>query len=147
MLRREGFTLLETLVVLVCVCTVALLAVSNVHQLGEAITMRSFIDRFKTTYAQYENKARVFKRDYVAKNQAGKWISFGTISGHESTILSVPSGMSVSVPAQELNITAERIDAATWTFNHHRLNQKIIVTVQLGWGRLLEAKATSVSTR
>jgi type II secretory pathway pseudopilin PulG len=147
-MHRPAFTLLEALIVVVCICGVALLAVPCVQQLGESITMRSFIDRFKTTYEQYENRARLLDRRYLAKNNiGGKQISFGTIGGHEQTILQVPSEMSVTVPAQELNITAKRIDPATWTFNHHQLNQKIVVTIQFGWGRLREEKATSISTR
>lgn len=143
--RKTAFTLAESLIVIGCVCLLALLAVPQLSTLGSQMTTRAVLDRFKAMYEKYENRARLTGQKYriVRKENADGSTSLCA----SEDCLTLPKTMTASVNGGIPWITEKNIVPCTWTFVDKAAKEEYSVTVQLGWGRLFEKKEKWVPPR
>ena len=142
---RKAFTLAESLIVVGCICLLALMAVPQLTILGNQMTTRAVLDRFKAMYEKYENRARLTRQAYriVRKENTD-----GSVSLCESNdCMMLPKTMTVSVNGGIPWITEKNIVPCTWTFIDKTAKEEYSVTVQLGWGRVFEKKEKWVYPR
>lgn len=135
-MKRSGFTLIETLLVLIITAMILSLGffASRFDQLS-VLKHRQFWAEFQSNFILAESEAQGVDHIQIAIVSNDHLVKFIRLGKHKQTkILKIPHGLN---PYRNSTITIAQggyIKPTTFTWYDHSLHEQIEQTFQLGWG-------------
>ena len=142
-LIRNGFTLLETVIVLAIFSLTMAVSLYNLRDYQAKVEEKQALEWFKNNFKNTFNYCFLYQR--VEELQINNYhkISFVSIDGHRKNhILKLPKTLSVSASDNKKYFIYDSGQAPpiTITFQSKLTHREYIYKIQMGWGEIVETQ-------